>query len=433
MVDDTVVAECTAQLAAELGARTDELTAELIGVYDRELPQLVHDDQQVVSLLAASLYQNIDTCLRIFQHNIDPSRVEAPAAAMEYARRLAQRGTPVIDLIRAYQLGQTTILDYAMAVGTKNIADPELLGAMGRRAMSVTFAFIDRVTQQVVAAYEEERDRWLLNRNAVRSARVKALLDEHEAVDADDVEAALGYRLHGTHVGMIAWRSGGRTPAEALPGLETMAIELAQQLGCAHRPLFVPVDESSAWVWLPMPEDLTATDPDTTSEQKEPKQAPTLLDRARAVSAPEMRLAFGEPCAGVAGFRHTHRQARRVQLLALAAGETAERVLAFRDVGAIALLAGDLESARSWVSDTLGALAGAGKQVARLRETLRVFLAAGSSYTAAAARLTMHKNSVQYRVHKAEELLGRPVADNRLDVELALHVCHWLGAAVLTS
>jgi DNA-binding PucR family transcriptional regulator len=83
------------------------------------------------------------------------------------------------------------------------------------------------------------------------------------------------------------------------------------------------------------------------------------------------------------------------------------------------------------VADTLGALAGEGEQVARLRETLRVFLGCGGSYTAAAGQLSMHKNSVQYRVHKAEELLGRPVADNRLDVELALSLCRWVGGVVL--
>ena len=33
--------------------------------------------------------------------------------------------------------------------------------------------------------------------------------------------------------------------------------------------------------------------------------------------------------------------------------------------------------------------------------------------------MTLHKNTVQYRIRKAEESLGRPVAENRHDVELA--------------
>jgi hypothetical protein len=43
----------------------------------------------------------------------------------------------------------------------------------------------------------------------------------------------------------------------------------------------------------------------------------------------------------------------------------------------------------------------------------------------------LHKNTVQYRIRKAEEGLGRPLGENRLNVELALLVSHWLGAAVL--
>jgi PucR-like helix-turn-helix protein len=56
---------------------------------------------------------------------------------------------------------------------------------------------------------------------------------------------------------------------------------------------------------------------------------------------------------------------------------------------------------------------------------------AGRSYKAAAERLTLHKNTVQYRIGKAEESLGRSAGENRQDVELALRASHWLGSSVL--
>ena len=68
---------------------------------------------------------------------------------------------------------------------------------------------------------------------------------------------------------------------------------------------------------------------------------------------------------------------------------------------------------------------------ARLRETARVFLQTGGSYTATAEQLYLHRNTAQYRVQKAEELRGRPFREGRLDVELALLACHWLGSVVL--
>jgi DNA-binding PucR family transcriptional regulator len=88
---------------------------------------------------------------------------------------------------------------------------------------------------------------------------------------------------------------------------------------------------------------------------------------------------------------------------------------------------------RAWVLATLGGLAAADEHQARLRETLLVFLQTGGSYKATAMRLTLHKNTVQYRIRKAEESLGRPVGENRHDIELALRASHWLGSAAFPA
>jgi DNA-binding PucR family transcriptional regulator len=94
-------------------------------------------------------------------------------------------------------------------------------------------------------------------------------------------------------------------------------------------------------------------------------------------------------------------------------------------------LLSSIELLRAWVIETLGPLADDDDHHARLRGTLHVFLAEHGSYKATAERLTLHKNTVQYRIRKAEECLGRPVGEDRLQVELALLASGWLGAAVL--
>jgi DNA-binding PucR family transcriptional regulator len=83
------------------------------------------------------------------------------------------------------------------------------------------------------------------------------------------------------------------------------------------------------------------------------------------------------------------------------------------------------------VLSTLAGLAADDEPHARLRDTLLVFLQAGGSYKATAEQLMLHKNTVQYRIRKAQESLGRPVGDNRHDVELALRASQWLGSSVL--
>ena len=110
------------------------------------------------------------------------------------------------------------------------------------------------------------------------------------------------------------------------------------------------------------------------------------------------------------------------------------RVVSYADEGmpVIALLAENIDTARQWVSSTLGALAHDTEHAALQRETLRVFLETGESYAQTAERLFMHRNSIKYRLTRAEDSLGRPSGTKRLDTHLALALCHSLGSIVLS-
>ena len=99
----------------------------------------------------------------------------------------------------------------------------------------------------------------------------------------------------------------------------------------------------------------------------------------------------------------------------------------FDDVAVAALLTDHPDDLRNWTQRVLGALAAGDANSAELRRTVQVFLQQGGSFTEAAALLHLHKNTVHYRVKKAEQLRGRPLAEDRLDVEVALLVCDALG------
>jgi DNA-binding PucR family transcriptional regulator len=47
-----------------------------------------------------------------------------------------------------------------------------------------------------------------------------------------------------------------------------------------------------------------------------------------------------------------------------------------------------------------------------------------------AERLNLHSNTVKYRLGRAAARRGRAIGADRLDVELALLLCHWYGSAV---
>jgi hypothetical protein len=409
---DAVNRELSAASAA-VGARVLDLSHEIWQLLTEDIPELRGDDL-VLKLLDASIEENVTTLLHMFELGTAPDEVDAPAAAVEYAKRLAQRGVPIVALIRAYRVGHGRFLARCVEAIATRSTDAELTAAATARLVEVSFRYIDRVSEQVISTYQRERDRWLLTQTAVRAARVRAVLG-NQALDIDVTESALGYRLRQHHLGVVAWVAGEAQGSEGLARLERLATVAARTLGNRGHPLFVPRDEALAWIWLPL-----GGDAGITREQ---------LSLAFEQGDSSVRVAVGEPGYGLDGFRRTHREAVRTQDLALAA-RPGTSVTTFADVGTVALICADIPAARSWVWATLGDMAIDDEPHSRLRETLWVFLSTGS-YTATAERMVLHKNSVQYRIRKAKEALGSPIEDRRADLELALRACRYLGQAVL--
>jgi DNA-binding PucR family transcriptional regulator len=408
-------AEHSIEVGGALVPRAAEISADIYQLIVREIPQVL-GDTRVLKLLEASVGDNVATVLHMIQHGIDLENVRAPAAAQEYARRLAQRGVPVAALLRAYRIGSTRFQEWCLEELARRTDDASLVSAAGMRIAGILAAYIDKVSEEMLFAYESEKDSWLRNWSVARAARVRALLSG-DRVGLDSAEAILGYRLRQHHVGTVAWITGAAADSNALARLDQAAAEVAIQAQCSGRPIFIPQDESGAWVWFPLG-----------ASRSLPVQAAAA---GIAAGGAGIRFATGAPAPGVAGFRRTHQQALSAQAVALAAGPSSQLVTSFDEVAPLALMSGSTELLRAWVIETLGALADDDDHSARLRGTLAVFLQENGSYKATAERLTLHKNTVQYRVRRAEESLGHPARENRLHVELALLASQWLGPAVL--
>jgi len=408
-------AERASEVSAALDPRAAEMSADIYGLIVREIP-LLRSDKQVLALLESSVSENVATVLHILQHGIDLEKVRAPAAAEEYARRLAQRGVPIAALLRAYRIGSARFEDWCLQELGRQTDNASIVSAAGLRIARVLASYIDQVSEELVSSYESEKENWLRNQSAARAGRVRALL-RGEQVDVSSSEAMLGYRLRQHHLGVVTWITGASGGGDALGRLEHVTTEVAAEAHCEGRPIFIPQDEFSAWAWLPL-------------GARHDIAFPGLS--AKGIGAADgIRFASGEPALGLPGFRRTHQQALSAQAVALAAGPSGQLVTRFGEVAPLALMAGSIELLRAWVTETLGALADDDEHNARLRATLRVFLQENGSYKATAERLMLHKNTVQYRVRKAEESLGHPIAQDRLQIELALLASHWLGRAVL--
>jgi DNA-binding PucR family transcriptional regulator len=407
--------ELLSQVARQMQLERDQFIAELVKVTRAEIRSLDHD-ARMVDLLEASITENVVAAIHFLEHQGPDEAVEAPTAAIVYARALAQRDVPLSALIRAYRIGHARFLDaamqYAAALGPQRSV-PVIVELVNRSAQ-----WVDRITDQVGVAYEQERDRWVSSRSGLRQQWVSQLLDGGP-VDISRAEEALAYRLDGVHIAAVAWPDAAVATRDAVTLFDQARALIAAEVGAVGRPLMVPIDEREARMWF------APRSPDSVN-----------LARVRAAletSGLMLRLALGNPEEGLDGFKRTLLQAERAKAVALAAGPRFARVVLYDEVAPVALMASDLDALRRFVGQVLGELAGDDERNEWLRETLREFLARNRSYAATADAMFLHRNTIQYRVAQAMERCGHSF-DNpeaMLNVQMALQVCRWLGPAVL--
>lgn len=409
--------KCLSVVASNVAVHMPEVSQDVWELVTAEIPQL-RGDRIILDTLKASVEENVATLLHGFENDMPLDVVDGPAAALDYARRLAQRNVPISSLVRSYRLGHFRFLQWCLDELRRQGPDEDVCTATVRLMLELSFGYIDRVSERVTEVYQLERDRWLLGQTAVRAVRVREILAEKH-VEADSAESALGYRIRQHHhVGLILWLPRRPLGGEGLARLDRLTGRIAEKVNCSTEPLFAAREETLAWAWLPF---------------RSPRGLSwDALANAVEDGDPTARAAVGEVEPGVEGFRRTHRQAVRAQELAMAAGPGA-RVTFYAQVAPIALMCTNIEDTRAWVWGVLGALAVDDEYCARLRETLQTFLATGCSYTATASRQILHKNTVQYRIRRAEETLGRPLQEQRRDLELALLAVQYLGSSFLRT
>jgi hypothetical protein len=416
--DDAIVAKTAAMIAARLDNKLGEATQSIQQLLTTEITEL-SGEAQLLQLLRDTVAANVDTFFSTVRNRIPVELVEPPTAALEYARRLAQREVSANALVRAYRLGHRAALTVVLDEIRASELDTKLSFEVYQLMEAASFDYIDLISQLVVATYQDERERWIDNRNTMRALRVGELLTGGD-VDIDAAITDIRYPLRRIHIALVVWcheSDRGDGPV----AMERFVRKLADSVGAQAVPLFVSVDHVTGWAWIPL----------------SVSAAPNALARIRAfaeTTTPALCVAAGSPLPGIEGFRRSHQQALEARSVAIASDRNLPRVIVASDPGLlVAALTGDnLEAASVWVAEVLGPLASPTESDERLRETLRVFLHAGSSHKSAAEELHLHPNSVKYRVHRAVERRGGPITDDdRLDVEVALLLCHWFGTAVL--
>ncbi|MBY8860104.1 helix-turn-helix domain-containing protein [Nocardia sp. CA2R105] len=398
------VNQATLELAERLRADFDDLTSELTSMFIEVIPEFRHDDE-VRRLMIASTASNVAAILDMLALSISRDDITVPPAAAEYARRFAQQGLSLEALLRAYRLGDHWFTQRTIADLRAHDVAPALALEITSRSAGLVNGYIDQVIEGIIDIYESERRRWDARSETARAVQIRAVLDT-DNLDLTDAEQMLGTSLRGWHLAAIVWI---RTPTAAINLLQVGTTMLATATG--KQPLTALIDERHCWAWI------SSVGKPVLDEDR------LLRDLLRRKN---IHIAVGELGSGLDGFRQTFRDAQRARNLALLS-EPAPPLTLHSRVALASLLVDHLADARAWVRRVLGDLMRDDEATTRLRETVQTYLDTRGSLTDAAARMHVHKNTVHYRIRRAEEVLGHPLTVNRLETEAALMIARQLG------
>ncbi|GAB10566.1 putative CdaR family transcriptional regulator [Gordonia araii NBRC 100433] len=388
------VARLIRDLAEDLLARSDEVIAEVTAasVEDPQYraiaddPVLAEADAQlVVALLKHWLTSNI----------ANPGRRVPPLGSSEmrtFARDVVLRGL-VVDDIGAWRAVERVCWKWwltACFAATDDLDELRELCEISGNTLATT---TDDAMAELGGYVQRIREELAGGSQLQRYATIELLMQGAD-IATSHAEAQLGYALTGSHLGAVVW-----VDAEEDVGLLERTAEQVMRACGADRRLTVVAGTAALWLWIP-----TATTP----------QLEALTDRLRGRR--RVRVALGRPAVGVAGFRQTHMDAAAAQRL-LVRLDSELSIVRYEDVHLVDLLSADVAAADRFVADVLGKFLDASPV---LHQTVLTYVEEALNRTSTAERLYTHRNTIDRRLARVDELLPKPFAQNPTEVAAAL-------------
>ncbi|RNM11796.1 PucR family transcriptional regulator [Nocardioides pocheonensis] len=392
-------------IAGDLRQSAAGVSADTVSLVRGEVPELFVDSQRVAEAMS-STEESVRLFAQLLEVGGNPAHSDLPPSTLAIMRSAVWRQMPLSWHSRFYRLAQEHVWRWLHS----RILEQTVEGAQRALAVDLAtmmlFQFIDRAMTRADEAYEVERETWLQGAAASRAAAIDDVLADRDR-DVRSLSARLRYDLTRHHVGVIVWWDHPSHGAASLPELSEVVAEVARANG-AESSITHPLGSLAVAGWF-------------SSRRNFGPNVELGLGKRGASLLPEgVKLAAGEPAAGIEGFRLTHAQAGHARRVAALRPPDAVGATRYRDVAVIALCVADPEHATRFARQTLGSLGANDETTFRLAMTLNVYLRENRSRTRAAAELSVHPNTVNYRVRQAEERLGRSIDENSLELRLAL-------------
>ncbi|WP_124709235.1 PucR family transcriptional regulator [Gordonia insulae] len=386
----TLIREVAEHMLAAADTAAEEVTASAHQSADY---RAVLEDPQLV---AADRRMNRTNMLHWLSANIQAPGTRVPPSMdpeiLQFARDVVRRGLDLHDLgsWRGAQHGAWSMWVDGCFAATSDLDELRDLMKVSERSMAT---FIDDSIAALDEFVEQERADLAKGANAERHATVQLLL-EGAPIGRARAESRLGYVLTGDHVAAIVWSDS----AEEAADLDAAAEAVMRVCGALRR-LTLNASTTALWVWVPA----HVVPPVEVAEQI-------------VADTPGIHVAFGRHGQDLEGFRRSHLDAASAQRMLARVGST-RQVVRYEDVALLSVLTADMAQADQFVADTLGDLVTADPA---LRETVLVYVQERFNGSAAAERLFTHRNTVERRLARADQLLPAPLAENAASVVAAL-------------
>lgn len=331
--------------------------------------------------------------------------------ALVGVREFVRRGVSLDRVLRGIRLGHAQMAKSFMAACRELVPASERTDQM-QTISDVLFEYIDDFSGEMAGEYISERDRWMASAAAARDEAVRQILNG-ELTDTTAAHHVLGYDLTRHNIAATLWYEPPRNRSDTSE-LQTVAHDVLTRLGASHR-LVVPVGAGRLWAWGGRRD----FDPTISLDAARPDQH-------------DIRIATGTAAFGIAGFCRSHHEAVATERTARASAPGKDGwATTYTDLAIPAMLTTDIATAREFVQRELGPLAAETSHAADLRSTLLSYFDDESSPFSAARRLHVSRNTVAYRVKRANELLGYDIATRRYELHTALILADRFGHTVL--
>jgi PucR C-terminal helix-turn-helix domain/GGDEF-like domain len=371
--------EIRGELVARLRSRSAEIEDAIFNRVRTLASPAESEDAEYRAGLRATVAESLDYALTSIERGEEEIGAFPPAAAVQ-ARRAARAGVRLDTVLRRYAAGDRLVSEIIMDEAGR--FPNEAL----RQVLTTQSPHVDRLMASVAAEYMAELE--LMRRSPAQrvAERVKRLLAADAPFDAD----GLDYEFEAWHLGLIV------TGARADVAARTLAA------GMSREPLVVKRGDDSAWAWL---------------GGRQPLEVSEVQRYLAAGVLGDVTLAVGEPRWGLDGWRLTHHEAQAARQVML---RSSQSLVQASSVILLAAVLGDEALSKSLRETYLAPLDEHGDSGLVLRETLRAYFAAGFNAATAAAALEIDRHTVQRRLRKVEEALGRLLPSCHAELEVAL-------------